>query len=63
MPHDFDVSAARDLALQKIGRNVVNVQKMEAMLTVVLAGNRPVGSDPSPAGLRLRRSGPVTFDR
>ena len=32
-----DVETLRDLALQKIGRNVVDFQKMEAMLKFVLA--------------------------
>lgn len=36
MPAASDVSAARDLTLQKIGRNVVNFQKMEAMLKFIL---------------------------
>jgi hypothetical protein len=36
MPHESDTLAARDLTLQKIGRNVVNFQKMEAMLKFVL---------------------------
>jgi len=33
---DSEVIAARNLALQKIGRNVVNFQKMEAMLKFIL---------------------------
>jgi hypothetical protein len=36
MPSDVDVSGARDLTLQKIGRNVVIFQKMEAMLKFIL---------------------------
>jgi hypothetical protein len=36
MPTDIEVSSARDLTLQKIGRNVVNFQKMEAMLKLIL---------------------------
>ena len=36
MPTDIAISQARDLALQKIGRNVVNFQKMEAMLKFLL---------------------------
>jgi hypothetical protein len=36
MPTDTAVSDARDLTLQKIGRNVVNFQKMEAMLKFIL---------------------------
>jgi hypothetical protein len=36
MPTDAAVSDARDLTLQKIGRNVVNFQKMEAMLKFIL---------------------------
>jgi hypothetical protein len=36
MSADIAVSEARDLALQKIGRNVVNFQKMEAMLKFLL---------------------------
>src|SRR5262249_21810705 len=35
-PGNNAIRAARDLALQKIGRNVVNFQKMEAMLRFVL---------------------------
>jgi hypothetical protein len=31
-----DISATRDLALSKVGRNVVNFQKMEAMLKFIL---------------------------
>ena len=31
MNTDVDIVATRDLVLQKIGRNVVNYQKMEAM--------------------------------
>jgi hypothetical protein len=33
---DVDISSSRDLTLQKIGRNVVNFQKMEAMLKFIL---------------------------
>src|SRR5688572_20891532 len=36
MPSDLSVPSARDLTLQKIGRNVVNFQKMEAMLKFIL---------------------------
>lgn len=36
MSIDISVLSARDLTLQKIGRNVVNFQKMEAMLKFVL---------------------------
>ncbi len=36
MNTDVDIVATRDLVLQKIGRNVVNFQKMEAMLKFVL---------------------------
>ncbi len=36
MSTESDVTIARDLTLQKIGRNVVNFQKMEAMLKFVL---------------------------
>ncbi|MGB5079949.1 MAG: hypothetical protein WBO23_04310 [Burkholderiales bacterium] len=36
MPTDTAISDARDLTLQKIGRNVVNFQKMEAMLKFIL---------------------------
>jgi hypothetical protein len=36
MSRDHAPSAARDLTLQKIGRNVVNFQKMEAMLKFIL---------------------------
>jgi hypothetical protein len=36
MQTDTAVSNARDLTLQKIGRNVVNFQKMEAMLKFIL---------------------------
>jgi hypothetical protein len=36
MPNDSDSAGARNLTLQKIGRNVVNFQKMEAMLKFIL---------------------------
>lgn len=36
MNTDVDIVATRDLVLQKIGRNVVNFQKMEAMLKFIL---------------------------
>jgi len=36
MSTESDVAIARDLTLQKIGRNVVNFQKMEAMLKFIL---------------------------
>jgi hypothetical protein len=36
MPPEVDISGARDLTLQRIGRNVVNFQKMEAMLKFIL---------------------------
>jgi len=36
MPTDIEVAVARDLALQKVGRNVVNFQRMEAMLKLLL---------------------------
>jgi hypothetical protein len=36
MPAESDIIAARDMTLQKIGRNVVNFQKMEAMLRYIL---------------------------
>ena len=36
MASDSESCSARDLTLQKIGRNVVNFQRMEAMLKFVL---------------------------
>jgi hypothetical protein len=36
MPLELTPTAARDTALQKVGRNVVNFQKMEAMLKFIL---------------------------
>ncbi len=36
MPTDIAISEARDLTLQKVGRNVVQFQRMEAMLKFIL---------------------------
>jgi hypothetical protein len=52
MPTPNDLEASRNLALQKIGRNVVNFQKMEAMLKYILTFANLEGSltsDPSTA--------------
>ncbi len=36
MPTDIEISGARDSTLQKVGRNLVNFQKMEAMLKFLI---------------------------
>ena len=64
MPTDTQLSDARDLTLQKIGRNVVNFQKMEAMLKFILkfAGfSAPLskGRDRFEARANLHRTKPM----
>lgn len=60
MDTDQDLTHARDLALHKIGRNLVNLQKLESMLKHILANNHLDGHLSSLAEKATRRAEKVS---
>ena len=60
MDTDQDLTHARDLALQKIGRNLVNLQKLEGMLKHLLASNHLEGHPSSLVEKATRRAEKVS---